>query len=581
MPKGSPKKGRSASRGRPAKIVKTPKSPTPEPPAKFTMDFDENEKVMARWPGTNLFFKAKVTFVRDDDNQYDITFEDGTTFTLKAKDVKKEIKPKEQKPTPARSRSRGRSPGRKPKSDSPARQVAPKESAAKAPKPEATPTRTSARIAAARAAELSSDEDDSGKNKSSVKTESSKCTVTSFFSNLSFAWIGTLFFMALGPFILVSIHTLCTKTSCKPELPFNKIPKNLAAYWDSQAFVGVVAFGLLLRLLSLLPIGKTVKAVSGHDIRMNGFIGLLTLLAVAPALVYRKIDLSFVADKYFHIMISSLILAFCLSTIAAIVAKFFGGKKSNVNPKGNTGNPIVDFFNGREFNPYFARADLKLQTFRFSMMGLAVLNVLLVLNAVAKNNNQVNPVVALAAAFQVVYALDAMFFEEYFFFSYDAMNTGYGFSLISMYHSFPFLPTIITQYLIQRNPTMNWYYLVAIGLMNILGYILFRRSESQRCEAAKDPKAGALKHLESNTGCWNYIRYPNYLGEILIQWSWVLPAACTAGRTDLLIYYLPVFTTLMFLMRCSQQNSRNQKKLGSAWTNYCKRVPANLIPKVF
>jgi 7-dehydrocholesterol reductase len=58
-------------------------------------------------------------------------------------------------------------------------------------------------------------------------------------------------------------------------------------------------------------------------------------------------------------------------------------------------------------------------------------------------------------------------------------------------------------------------------------------------------------------------------------------AACTAGRTDLLVYYLPVFTTLMLLVRCSQQNNRNQKKLGAAWTNYCKRVPSNLIPKVF
>jgi hypothetical protein len=49
-----------------------------------------------RWPGTNLFFNAKVSFVRDDDNEYDVTFEDGTVFTLKAKDVKKEVKPRDQ-----------------------------------------------------------------------------------------------------------------------------------------------------------------------------------------------------------------------------------------------------------------------------------------------------------------------------------------------------------------------------------------------------------------------------------------------------------------------------------------------------
>merc|ERR1719412_2545576 len=46
---------------------------------------------MAKWPGTALFFKAKVTFVRDDDNEYDCQFEDGTVYTLKAKDVRKQI----------------------------------------------------------------------------------------------------------------------------------------------------------------------------------------------------------------------------------------------------------------------------------------------------------------------------------------------------------------------------------------------------------------------------------------------------------------------------------------------------------
>ncbi len=54
-----------------------------------------------------------------------------------------------------------------------------------------------------------------------------------------------------------------------------------------------------------------------------------------------------------------------------------------------------------------------------------------------------------------------------------------------------------------------------------------------------------------------------------------------AGRVDLLIYYLPIFTTLMLLMRCRQQNQRNRKKYGLAWQSYCDKVPANLVPKVF
>lgn len=75
---------------------------------------------------------------------------------------------------------------------------------------------------------------------------------------------------------------------------------------------------------------------------------------------------------------------------------------------------------------------------------------------------------------QVVYAMDAMFFEEYFFQSHDAMNSGFGWSLVSSYTYFPFLPTLTTLYLVQAAPALPWYYLVAIGLMNLLGYVIYR-----------------------------------------------------------------------------------------------------------
>merc|ERR1719219_1532200 len=250
-------------------------------------------------------------------------------------------------------------------------------------------------------------------------------------------------------------------------------------------------------------------------------------------------------------------------------AKFYPGKKSDLNAKGNTGNIIVDFFNGREFNPSVLGLDLKLLTFRGSMIGLAMVNVALVVDDIMKNDARVNPVATMASAFQVLYALDAMFFEEYFFFSHDAMNTGFGFSLISSYKSFPFLPTLITKYLIVRQPTLPWFNLVLIGVLNAVGYIIFRASETQRCEFAKDPTSAAMKNLETLpaggrkvliSGWWGLLRHPNYLGEILIQWSWVLPAVRTAGRVDLLVYYLPIFTTLVLLMRCRQQNDRNKKK---------------------
>merc|ERR1719319_1247637 len=57
---------------------------------------------MGRWPGSNLYFKAKVVLLREEDNEYDVEFSNGTVFTLKAKDVYKDM------PKRGRSKSRGR-----------------------------------------------------------------------------------------------------------------------------------------------------------------------------------------------------------------------------------------------------------------------------------------------------------------------------------------------------------------------------------------------------------------------------------------------------------------------------------------
>ena len=90
-----------------------------------------------------------------------------------------------------------------------------------------------------------------------------------------------------------------------------------------------------------------------------------------------------------------------------------------------------------------------------------------------------------------------MFFEEYYFYSNDYLNSGYGWSMISSYLTFPFLPTLITRYIIYRSPYVEWYYLALIGCLNLLSYIIYRSFENQRCEMAKNPINPILTHLET------------------------------------------------------------------------------------
>merc|ERR1719336_1915981 len=455
---------------------------------------------------------------------------------------------------------------------------APKAKAVKEIKAE-TPTRTSARLAAKALTDAFSD-DETEKVKLAPNPELPDARGKK--KGWSFEWLWAIIFMILGPVILVSLHTLCTKSGCKLETP--KISTKHTDYINKDALIQLAGFYAVLKISSFIPLGSIVNGQ-----RMNGFATLLLLLSAVPALVYYKVPLSSVRKNYFFLMASCIIASFLSSIVFYILS--FWAPKSSINSKGNTGNPIVDIFNGRTVSPKFLGSDAKLTTFRFSMIGLAILNVLMVTDSIVSAGGKASPTVILAAAFQVLYSTDAMFFEEYYFHSHDAMNSGFGWSLISSYLTFPFLPTLVTRYLLDRSPEVAWYYLVLIGLMNALGYIVYRSSESQRCEFAKDPSNPVLAHLETVStagnrklivsGWWGMVRHPNYLGELLIQWSWVLPAVGSLGVTDLVPYYLPVVTTLMLMVRCTQLNQRNKRKYGNAWTSYSKRVRSNIIPKVF
>lgn len=617
---------RSRSRGRPDRyqageapaVEEQPKTKVTKKKAEEKkekkMAFEEGNEVMARWPGSSLYFKAKVTLVRPDEDEYDVEYENGTVYTIRAKDVYKAsskiMKKAGSRRSKSRSRARSQAKEKKPKADvSSEADLSAEEEAAKKPEDEAdsaveepkaveepavvkapkpkvvkevkaeTPTRSSARIAAKAISDAFSD-DESEKIKLAPNPELPDARGKK--KGWSFEWVWALIFMVLGPVILVSLHTLCTKSGCKLQTP--KISTKHTDYINKDALIQLAGFYAMLKISSFIPIGSVVNGQ-----RMNGFTTLVLLLSAVPALVYYKVPLSSVRANYFFLMASCIIASF-LSAILFYILSFWA-PKSSLNSKGNTGNPIVDLFNGRSVSPKFLGSDAKLTTFRFSMIGLALLNVLMVADSIISAGGKASPTVILAAAFQVVYAADAMFFEEYYFHSHDAMNSGFGWSLISSYLTFPFLPTLITKYLLDRSPVVAWYYLTLIGLMNGLGFIIFRSSETQRCEFAKNPSNPALSHLETVStagnrklivsGWWGLVRHPNYLGEVLIQWSWVLPAVGALGFTDLVPYYLPFMTTLMLVIRCHQINQRNKRKYGAAWNSYCEKVRSNIIPKVY
>ena len=152
-----------------------------------------------------------------------------------------------------------------------------------------------------------------------------------------------------------------------------------------------------------------VKTASGNDVRMSGFVVLLLGMASMPVLVYKKVNLNLVTEKYFFLMTSAVILSAAGALFFRLKNWFAPEKKANWNvATGNTGNPIVDFVYGRELSPFFLGADLKLVLFRISMVSLAMINVVLVVNSIMSKGGEVNPVVVLASSFQVTFCNDCV-----------------------------------------------------------------------------------------------------------------------------------------------------------------------------
>ena len=84
------------------------------------------------------------------------------------------------------------------------------------------------------------------------------------------------------------------------------------------------------------------------------------------------------------------------------------------------------------------------------------------------------------------------------------------------------------RYLVARNPVLSGLQLASIVIVNIVGSLIFRTAETQRCEFAKNSHSPALRHLDTIStaggkkilcgGYWGLVRYPNYLGEIFFWW---------------------------------------------------------------
>ncbi|XP_064077443.1 delta(14)-sterol reductase TM7SF2-like isoform X3 [Macrobrachium nipponense] len=600
-----------------------------------------NDRVMAKWPGSSLWFEGKIMDFNDIEYLVQFNDEGNSEYVLKHRDVKLFTafhRSRSRSRGRSRSKSRGRGtrkaqlpyeyenevedmvqvvnqveivnavPEPEPKKESP-------KPVSTSPVTEdvvgvrtSTPMRQSLRVAAMTVEKNEVDGQATQMNNvnATKKTTSVEeppaqpgigariCSGASFIGSS----IKRGFFMLVPSFATVKVavillvllalplvlNRMCTKNKCTVmEIP--DIPTKLHHYYDLRAVAIAAGFLVSLLLLSLIPLGRKVDLPNGSVLRCNGYIPMLVALALVPALMYFGVDVLVVYKLYQHLLATVTVLSVVLALLLYIKARNI--PKDAKNPLGNTGLFLPDLSTGRELSPVILGLDVKFLIFRAMALMLLLFNVIVVIKDLDANKGQYSPTLLVACTFQIFVAVDTIWFEESISTMYEYNRVGCGLFTLISYLMAPFYLVIYSRVVLNHRTELEWYFLSLIAAVNLIGYTLSRGSYSQIHAFRKNPSDPAVAHLESLptsagrrllvSGWWGVVRHPNYLGNIISFTSWTF----LCGFNFALPWVILALTCSAYIQRIYEVERDCKRKYGTAWDSYTQRVKNRLIPKVF
>ncbi|KAJ8674040.1 hypothetical protein QAD02_005302 [Eretmocerus hayati] len=408
-------------------------------------------------------------------------------------------------------------------------------------------------------------------------------------------WLGALLLILSSPVFTLAIQLACSNGHCSSKN--FRIPKyrDWRLFVNLEAFLAYGGFLLFVAVLSALPIGKRIdgqQTRSGRlQYRLTGIWILLLSLIIFIGGTYRGYNIAdFLLKK--SLTLSTTALAF--GALLALILYIKGGRVpvSDLNLYGSTNSAIFNFWQGREISPRFGPLDVKLVLFRTGLIGSILINVAALAKIYKESGgsldlNTLNIHAVLIALFGAIYFTDTILFESKMLTTFEITSEGTGYMSCFGYLIYPYLSTLPLRYVLLHKPRQPLYFLGIFAVSYLIGYIILRKSNSQKNEFRRNPFAPSVSHLETIptkrgqrlivSGLWGHVRHPNYLGDILINWS----IACLTFSTDVLPYVLPISLTLWLIYRAVRDNARCAKRYGYAWEQYCSRVRYMILNRVF
>lgn len=307
-------------------------------------------------------------------------------------------------------------------------------------------------------------------------------------------------FAAVGGFYLQSA---CNKGGCQLYIP-NGWPTLEDIHMHFHQYIAYLYLGLASWTFSLywIPIGRRCRARhEGKQINFT-FNGILVSLSVLVCIyiVTFMYDFPIMNLMYLHYTkFVSVAIAF------AFILSFWGYRRSLLyepstwNPYARSGNVIVDFYAGRQINPFWSEhVDVKLTHYRFNVVVALLINTMFFCRnfefgplsseswetltvpeilAYFYVNNKYDLTTLVVSSLMLVYVIDLLVHEHHLVSSVELMQEGMGAHALLRYALYPVELSMMTKYVFEHQVLgmPSWAYWV-MSVLFLVGMVIKRRS---------------------------------------------------------------------------------------------------------
>ena len=184
-------------------------------------------------------------------------------------------------------------------------------------------------------------------------------------------------------------------------------------------------------------------------------------------------------------------------------------------------------------------------------------------------------------AFTGIYVLDYFWNEEKMLTTWDIISEEFGYMLVfGDYVFIPFAFSVQCHYLLDYPDYESIFSIAPVVLLYLLGYYLFRNSNSQKNQFklnpkqliwGKEPQTIGGKLLVS--GFWGLSRHMNYTGDLIMALAYCLPCGAQLGG-----YFYAYYLLTLLLHRAYRDDAKCREKYSKLWKEYTDRVPYVFLP---